>query len=109
MKKLIAAMAAILLSAGVVWAAETNFKPAHMSGSAPAPERSAVKEAARAKKQSEPRVPGFWDKEYERSGLKKTGDTVRQNAEKMGGSFSGNGGFFKHQEERYRERHPKTS
>ncbi len=101
MKKLIIAMAAIVLSAGSVWAVETNFRPAHMSGNTPAPEMSAAKAAAHEKKQKAPHVPGFWDKEYERSGFKKAGDSVAQSAS----SFKA-GGFFKGQEEKYRERHP---
>lgn len=88
--------------AGSVWAAEMQFEPANRSGSAPAPEYSEERKA----KKEKVREPGFWDREYERSGLKGTSESLSQSTEKMGGVFSGD--FFKNQSENYRARHPKT-
>lgn len=105
MKKSAVASWVIVLSfaAGSSWAADSNFKSSNMKGDAPAPEYSASRQAAREKKQ-EAREPGFWDREYERSGLKETHAGWRKSAENMGGVFNGN--FLKEQEEKYRERHP---
>ena len=67
MRRIIAvSVVSMFLSAGAAFAAETNFKPANMSGDSPAPEQhSRIPRAENA----EPKGPGFWSKEAKRSGL----------------------------------------
>ncbi len=109
MKRIAAALVGVLwvvAASGSAWAAQMNFKPANRSGDAPAPEYSEARVAAKEKKKQQ-REPGFWDKEYERSGLKGNFGKMQENMQGAGNVF--NGEFFKNQEEKYRARHPKTS
>lgn len=64
MKRSVLVLTALILTAGSVMAGEANFKPARMSGEAPAAETKRARvEAARSDE------PGFWKKEWKRSGL----------------------------------------
>lgn len=85
---------ALLIGAfvSVAQAATTNFQTSNISegGYVTRAERKAM--AAKEKTS-----PGFWDKEYERSGLKSWGD----NAKGMKNPIKGMKDFFKNQEERY--------
>lgn len=57
---------AFLLTMGYAEAATSNFEPANRLGDTPAPEiKSRLKRAPRSVSSE----PGFWDKEFERSGL----------------------------------------
>lgn len=92
----IAAVAAILVSVTAAFAAETNFKPANMSGSAPAEEG-----VSRARQAEEARStePTFWDKEGKRSGL---ADTAQATKNGFVDFFQGK--WLKEQEEKYKAR-----
>ena len=62
--------AAVIVTAGSAFAGETNFKPANMSGDAPAAE------STRPPKAPPSNEPGFWDREAKRSGLDRAGEML---------------------------------
>lgn len=61
---------AMVTTMTLCFAGETNFKPANMSGDAPAAE------STRPAKPAPSNEPGFWDREAKRSGLDRAGEML---------------------------------
>lgn len=101
MKKLIA-LVVMAAAAATAQAAESNFKPANMSGDAPAAEQKSRAAVERSAKNSE---PGFWSREAERSGLSQTGAGFKKN---LAGFFNVPG-WLKKQEDAYKSRSGKAA
>ena len=82
---------AVFFVSTVAHAAQMNFGPGNEGDGSyvPRAERQVIAQA------EEPKEPGFWDKEWERSGLSRA---------KVRNPFRNVGNFFKEQEERYLER-----
>jgi hypothetical protein len=102
MKHRVIALSALtaLLTAAPASAAEVQSGSNFVSGN-PSNDGKYTPRKVRQLKSADPnRAPGFWDKEWERSGLNKT----------VGGAwwspFSKTGNFFKNREEEYRAKNP---
>ena len=90
----------VIMSGMACAATQMNFVPANKSMNG-ATEK--VKKVARPAEPAAPKEPSYWDKEAERSGLRGTWNG-------MGSSLSHivHMDWIKEQEQKYRERHPKT-
>ena len=88
--------AALTFAAGLCQATETaNFVSGNKNNDGKFTPRNVIHP-----KPASERVPGFWDKEWKRSGLDQTIGKA------IGNPFSGTGKYLKQKEEAYRAKHP---
>lgn len=96
-RSILSVFALILLSAATACASEgSNFVSGNKNNDGHYKPRNVVRP------KDPNRVPGFWDKEWKRSGLDQTVGKAKWNP------FGGTGNYLKEKEEAYRAKHPKV-